>query len=94
MSDEIPLAPDHQLALEQATRWRDDALRELGEATLRAEEADRLRRRCIAQAQHMTLQHRNILAMICDMLALPPGEWSYDAEKGAMVRRVRPKGQP
>lgn len=93
----VELTDDQRQAIEEANRWSLDALAELGAAYLEFAqvEARYLKAKahlanCKGGALEAEMKRGNVVAAIASGMELPPGEWSYDADKKALVRKESP----
>lgn len=91
---EVALPDDQIAALDEVTRWEREALLELGEAhihqvNVEGELAAAKGRTtaCEERVHHASAQRARVLSVIAAMLELPPGEWTYDSQRGKLVKR-------
>lgn len=91
---EVELTEDQRAGLEEADRWVVNAMAELGaaalehqEAAARAQAARRELERLSKAARHAEQQRAQVLRAIAGVLSLPPGEWTYNAEQGKLMRK-------
>jgi len=93
----VELTDDQRHAIEEANRWSLDALAELGAAYLEFAQVEarylKVKTRlvdCKGAAIEAEMKRGNVVAAIASGMNLPPGEWSYDAGKKALVRKESP----
>jgi hypothetical protein len=93
----VELTDDQLQAIEEANGWSVNALAELGAAYLEFAqvEARYLKAKthlttCKGSALEAEMKRGNVVAAIASGMNLPPGEWSYDASKKALVRKESP----
>lgn len=91
--DQVLLSEDQRKSMEMALRWDEEALRTLGLAALRHENArlelEASQRELALAAGHARLaraQHDEILRLIGSVLQLPPGQWRFDPVDGLLKK--------
>lgn len=90
----VELSEDQLKAIDEAGGWTTSALAQLGasyleyadaEARYLTAKANLTKHRAAAVQAEMT--RGNVVAAIAHELKLPAGEWTYDPEKGKLVKR-------
>jgi hypothetical protein len=92
VNDVTKLSPDQQRGLDEALRWEEEALAQLGAAELQRRNAETALvaathrvETAAAAAREASAQCANVLRVISGMMQLPPGHWVYDKAAGKLV---------